>query len=77
MQLYEDRIKDNSNKRKQQRKYNGHDLERCKRAFSTPPVTWIVLEERLEMLIRYKIKGEPVVINCFFNGDDSSWHRVQ
>lgn len=75
-QLLEDQTKDTSNKRKEQRKYNGHDLDGCMRAFSAPPVTWIVLAQRLEMLIRHMIRGGSGVINCFFNGGVSSWHRV-
>ena len=75
MQLQEDQIKDNSNKRKEHRKSNGHDLDGRTRAPSAPHVTWIVLEEKLEMLIRHMIKGGSGVINCFFNGEDSSWHR--
>lgn len=70
MPLQADPIKDNSNKRKEQRKSNGHDLDGLTRAFSAPPVTWIVLEKRLEMLIRHVINGGSGVISCFFNGED-------
>lgn len=45
MQLQEDQIKDNSNKRKEHRKSNGHDLDGRVRAPLAPHVTWIVLEE--------------------------------